>query len=160
MDRDGWLCVHSVNTITWQGGEKSHHDFYQGIACLAPTEAWYTTKSRPKAGIRLLNVTDKEGAKVAHAMRARTVYDVNKWQTGRLYWTLPTLADVLYGLVLDGSIAINPETFEDWAADLGFDSDSIKARDTYFECQQIGATLFNMMTRRTFEALHEATADY
>jgi hypothetical protein len=41
----------------------------------------------------------------------------------------PKLADVLYSLLLDGEAA--DETFEDWCANYGYDSDSRKAEATF-----------------------------
>jgi hypothetical protein len=47
--------------------------------------------------------------------------------------TPPDLYTVLTGLKAD---ATHGETFNDWARDYGYDTDSIKARETYFACQQ------------------------
>lgn len=47
--------------------------------------------------------------------------------------TPPDLYAVLTSLKAD---ATNGETFADWAANFGMDTDSIRARDLYFACQQ------------------------
>lgn len=47
--------------------------------------------------------------------------------------TPPDLYDVLTGLKAD---ATDGETFADWAANFGLDTDSIKARELYFACQE------------------------
>ncbi len=48
----------------------------------------------------------------------------------------PTAADVLYSLVADSSAC--DETFDDWASNCGYDSDSIKANALYLTCQRSG----------------------
>lgn len=45
----------------------------------------------------------------------------------------PTLYDVFCSLKAD---ATNGETFDDWCANYGYDTDSRKAMDTYLACQQ------------------------
>jgi len=48
----------------------------------------------------------------------------------------PTAADVLSGLLLDTTVE-NYDSFEAWAADLGYDPDSRRAVRTYQECQKL-----------------------
>ena len=47
--------------------------------------------------------------------------------------TPPSLYDVLCSLKAD---ATDGRTFAEWAGDFGMDTDSIKARDLYFACQE------------------------
>lgn len=51
----------------------------------------------------------------------------------------PKLDDLLHSLVTDASAA--EMSFEDWCGDYGYDTDSIKALETYRECQQIASKL-------------------
>ena len=51
----------------------------------------------------------------------------------------PQLADVLYSLVSDSQCA--NDTFADFCADLGYDTDSRKALETYLACQESGTKL-------------------
>lgn len=53
--------------------------------------------------------------------------------------TVPKLKDVLYSLATDYSCA--QDTFEDFCANLGYDTDSRKALDTYLKCQESGHKL-------------------
>jgi hypothetical protein len=46
----------------------------------------------------------------------------------------PVLADVISSIVMDAGSA--EDTFEDWCDNLGFDSDSRKALETYMKCQE------------------------
>lgn len=62
----------------------------------------------------------------------RRTMTVDYW-TGPAITTDPTAADVLYCLLADAS-SVEYNDFEGWCADLGYDSDSIKARKVYDEC--------------------------
>lgn len=55
------------------------------------------------------------------------------------YPVAPEALDVLYSLFIDASIA--RESFEDWCADLGYDTDSRQALETYLACQESGVKL-------------------
>ena len=46
----------------------------------------------------------------------------------------PKLDDVLHALVMDASAC--EQSFEDWCSELGYSDDSIKALETYRECQK------------------------
>ena len=52
----------------------------------------------------------------------------------------PTSASVIYALILDADCAT--DTFSNWCADFGYNTDSIKAQKTYFACQQIFKIVF------------------
>ena len=51
----------------------------------------------------------------------------------------PTMDCVLHGLASDADAC--EMSFEDWASNLGYDTDSRKALDTYFSCQEAGRKL-------------------
>ena len=66
----------------------------------------------------------------------------------------PCAADVLYSLLLD-SEACN-ESYQDWCDNFGYESDSIKALNTYRACEAIGHELrkaFDHKTREAFSAV-------
>jgi len=54
--------------------------------------------------------------------------------------TPPTLTDVLYSLVSDSDV-LNYSSFEDWAENFGYDTDSRKAEDIYKACLDIALKL-------------------
>jgi len=57
-------------------------------------------------------------------------------------WTRePTAADVLECLRSDASSVDSARDFEDWARDLGYDTDSRKAESTYRACLKVAARL-------------------
>lgn len=62
----------------------------------------------------------------------------------------PTLADVLECLRLDSGAL--EQTFPDWAVEVGFSSDSIRARNTWEACLANGAKLLRLVG---LDGLHE-----
>ena len=71
----------------------------------------------------------------------------------------PNRLDVVNALLLDGE-AIEYASFEDWASEFGFDSDSIKAKANYDECLSIGLRLRASLGDTLMAKLREAFADY
>lgn len=70
----------------------------------------------------------------------------------------PTAADVLASLLSDASTAADL-SFEDWAADLGMDSDSRKALDTYQACKDTAVRLRTFLGA-DYDAFVEASRGY
>lgn len=56
----------------------------------------------------------------------------------------PTLIGVLYSLQSDAS-ALDASSFEDWAADYGYDSDSRKAEKIYHACLDVGHAMRQLL---------------
>jgi hypothetical protein len=71
----------------------------------------------------------------------------------------PSLEDVLYSLVLDAG-AIDASSFEEWANEYGFDTDSRQAETTYKACLEIGLKLRAMIGDDNLEKLRVAFQDY
>ena len=72
----------------------------------------------------------------------------------------PKLADVVHSLISDGSAYFDGQSFEEWAGDCGYDTDSRKAEETYRTCDAIGRALVRGLGRETVERLREAAQDY
>lgn len=72
----------------------------------------------------------------------------------------PKLDDVMHSLLSDGSAFFDGQRFEDWASDLGYDSDSIKALKTFEACDKIGRDLARAMSRDQIDALREWASGY
>ena len=66
-----------------------------------------------------------------------TTDDVRILQTSRP--AKPILADILHSLQSDASLA--SESFDDFCGELGYDTDSRKALETYLACQKSGTDL-------------------
>lgn len=70
----------------------------------------------------------------------------------------PELADVMSCLLFDADAA--DQTFDDWCADFGYDTDSRKAFATYDACAQTARGLNSMFTPAELAQLRELFADY
>lgn len=72
---------------------------------------------------------------------------------------LPEIGDVFYSLVIDAG-AIDHATFEDWASDFGYDTDSRSAEATYRACLEIALKLRAALGDDGLNKLREAAQDY
>lgn len=72
---------------------------------------------------------------------------------------LPELDSVLWSLSMDSSV-IDAGGFEQWAADLGYDTDSRKAEAIYRECLDIALKLRAALGDEAMRELAEAGQDY
>lgn len=71
----------------------------------------------------------------------------------------PEFADVLSSLV-SGSDALNHPTYESWASDLGYDTDSRKGEAIYRACLEIALKLRSAIGEDGLTKLREACQDY
>jgi hypothetical protein len=71
----------------------------------------------------------------------------------------PSAASVLYCILCD-SDALDSPTFESWAADLGYDTDSRKAEQTYRACLENGLKLRRVLGESGLVKLRELLQDY
>lgn len=72
---------------------------------------------------------------------------------------VPNICDVVACLVSDAS-AIDCRSFEDWASDFGYDTDSRSAEATYRACLETGLALRSALGNAGFVALQTACQDY
>jgi hypothetical protein len=72
--------------------------------------------------------------------------------------TPPDLVDVMYSLVSDASCVRHGQSFEDFASEYGYDSDSIKALGIFNACTDVWRALVRMGA--DFDALDELFQDY
>lgn len=71
----------------------------------------------------------------------------------------PALRDVLYSLVLDSGV-LDSRSFEDWASEFGYDTDSRKAEDMYRACRDIAYKMESLIGRPALQKLRELFQDY
>lgn len=86
----------------------------------------------------------------ASAPRNAYTYDKEAF----LAWSVPTppsAAEVLDCLAMDASAM--DESFEDWAADFGYDTDSRKAEAAYTACRESGFALRKLLGSADFAVL-------
>ena len=83
--------------------------------------------------------------------RVRGIYKLKKIE--------PDPVDVLHSLVLNMSV-LDYRRFEDWAAYLGFNPDSIKDEKIYRACVDIGLQMRNVLGENVLKRLQEAFQGY
>lgn len=71
----------------------------------------------------------------------------------------PALRDVLYALVSDASVLDYP-SFEEWASEFGYDTDSRKAEQTYRACMEIALQLRAMLGDKALTELRDLFSGY
>lgn len=125
--------------IVWSG------QFHRGIGCLP---AWMHT------GRRTLDMDEA----------VKNAIETGKYPPARGMWpsktvAAPALRDVMYSILQDAS-AIDSPTFEDWAGDLGYDTDSRKAEAIYRKCVGTGLKLRAALGEDGLARLREAFQDY
>lgn len=78
----------------------------------------------------------------------------------RVQKVTPKLDDVCSSLLMDGSAFFDGQRFEDWAGELGYSSDSIKAKETFGVCDRIGRDLSRALSRDELAGLREWASQY
>lgn len=72
---------------------------------------------------------------------------------------MPDALDVIYSLVSDASV-LDSSSFEEWAAECGYDPDSRQAESIYRACLAIALQLRNAIGDAGLETLRNAFQDY
>lgn len=72
---------------------------------------------------------------------------------------LPELTDVIASLVMDAGV-LDAGSFEEWASEYGYDTDSRSAEKTYRACLEIALKLRNGIGEAGLAKLREACQDY
>lgn len=70
----------------------------------------------------------------------------------------PRAADVLYSLLSDATA--EQQSFSDWCSDLGKDTDSIKALNTYSQCCEASKNLYRIFSAAHIVEMREILQDY
>lgn len=81
------------------------------------------------------------------------------YSMGSAHTLPPDVEDVFYSLLSDVQ-GVDGETFEDWADNLGMDSDSRKAEKMFKACQDTALRLGLLFTPKELEQLHELYQDF
>lgn len=106
------------------------------------------------------NHSDKS---IDYAERIKRAVESARWYSNKKrMWVKvpePSMDDVIYSLLMDAN-AIDYPTFELWAAEFGYNPDSIKARRIYRACLEIGLRMRAVFSEEELKLLREAYADY
>lgn len=141
-NRDGWKCDAWLVSFTKGDGRAAHEEF-----------DYFTGTGLRKAPEWKSGTWGYDGGP---APRPGTVLH-EQWMKGAKP-VPPHAADVLHSLILDSSAA--EQTFADWCADFGYDTDSRKALATYEASQQNTDKLRRVFDGTAIDALSEALQDY
>jgi hypothetical protein len=82
----------------------------------------------------------------------------DEYDRAHLRAVAPPAASVLYCLLLDSSAV--GQSFESWASEYGYDTDSRKAEQTYRDCQQIANKLARVIPAAVRAELAALLEDY
>lgn len=78
----------------------------------------------------------------------------------RMQKVKPSLNDVCCSLLMDGSAFFDGERFEEWAANYGYSSDGIRAKETFETCDRIGRDLLRALSRDELAGLREWASNH
>jgi hypothetical protein len=81
------------------------------------------------------------------------------YSMGSAYTTSPDIEDVMYSLLSDTS-NVDGYSFEEWASDLGMDTDSRKAEKMFKACQDTLLQLRLLFTEKELDDLREVYQDF
>lgn len=81
-------------------------------------------------------------------------------EIAKIQKVVPSLDDVIYSLLSDGSAFFDAESFEDWASNFGDDTDSRKAEKIYLQCMETGRKLASALDSETLVRLREWASEY
>lgn len=137
--RDKWQCDAWAVTLTaTQGARAEVFDYFTGLG--------------HRQGPKRLN-----GSRCANPYAYGT-HDWQRWNAGHLRPVAPSTANVLHSLILDCDAT--SQSFADWCADSGYDTDSRKALATYEACQENADKLRSVIPRDTLATLTTLLQDY
>jgi hypothetical protein len=93
------------------------------------------------------------GPEVKPGQRAPMQFTKTLWFEENTEPEPPTLGEVLDCLASDAASVDNARSFEDWASDFGYDTDSRKAKRTYKTCEKQAAKLKALLGDEAYEQL-------
>lgn len=83
----------------------------------------------------------------------------HSWVSTNVRPYAPCAASVLYSLLSEARLGAD-NTFDDFCSELGYDTDSRRALETYLACQEINTKLQKLFTHNDIERLTELLEDY
>lgn len=144
LKRDGWECD-GWRVVLGKADTIESFDYYTGTGhrvIFKPTQYEIERKA-------LASCVNKRSI-MAENIRANMADCVKPFA--------PFAAGVLHSLIMDGTAS--EQSFNGWCADLGYDSDSMKAFKTYQACCETGEKLKSIFSRKQISELAELLADY
>lgn len=134
-----------------KGGQAFIIDYSSGAGyCPSYKQTWNPSRHEQYAQARILRV------ECEHGRRCNKNSEKPEYDSKTVY---PKDADVINSLVLEAS-ALDEPSFESWADNLGYDTDSRKAEAVYKACLEIALKLRAMIGDAGLRTLQEACQDY
>lgn len=124
-------------------------DYMQGIGHIP-----WKTKSPARLNPRSI---DAEAAINSACESGHYTLGYAEWRQAKI--PTPALLDILACLCSDASV-LDCATFEDWAANCGYETDSRKAESIYNDCLEIALKLRSMLGAKELASLQELLSDY
>lgn len=154
---DGWNAIGYRVRLNYDGRAVCETDYKLGLG--------HVDLKSPKN--RLASLSIGEGRMLAAWIRKPAANFADKdMQTAvaaklaKVQKVTPRKNDVLYALLADGAAQFDDLTFEDWAAELGYDTDSRKAEAIYRQCCEIGQAFIRTIGRESIQTLRDEFQDY
>lgn len=145
----GEPCINWRCTVLLDGRELWAGDYAQGIGHVSkPVAAWIRRECGPDTCI---------AANAAYMELCETQKIARRGFPGNAI-AAPLLRDVFYNILQDGDAYAM--SFEEWADNYGYDTDSRKAEATYRECAAIGRALNAGLSPEAVDGLRELFQDY
>lgn len=135
-----------------RGGRKFATDYMQGIGHV-PGYVHGGRMSYEQGQLRKLQDAAAESGKYPDPKQPSQMFQRVK------ALPVPELRDILYSLVQDASV-LNSSGFEDWASELGYDTDSRKAEATYRACVDQSLAFKALIGEAHINKLQELFQDY
>lgn len=153
---DGWQCIRYWVTLAYKGKTVLQTEYSLGIGHvkLQKHVLWWSLTEEERGFLEAwqgkpnANFQNKE-------LQARIAGKLAKAQK-----VTPSLESVVHSLLLDGQPYFNNESFEEWAANFGYDTDSRKAESTYRTCMEIGRKIKAAVPNDVIEKAQEILQDY
>lgn len=145
----GEPCINWRCTVLLDGRELWTGDYSQGIGHVSKqAAAWIRKEYGPVTSI---------GSRAAYMELCET-QKVSRYGFPGNSIAAPLLRDVFHSLLMDGEAYVM--SFEEWADNYGFSSDSRKAEATYIECAAIGRALSAGLSSEALDGLRDLFQDY
>jgi len=155
---DGWIAIAYPVTLSRHGKPIFSTIYKMGIGHFEKQTLRYIKKS-----FRAIeNTIRKNGFSAIFRLQPadqNTALEIIT-AAARIYKMQPELADVIAALIMDGSADFDAQSFEDWASNYGYDTDSRTAEKMYSECLRTGQAIRRAVTADELETLRTAAAEH
>jgi hypothetical protein len=155
---DGWIAIEYPVTLSRHGKPVISTTYKMGIGHFEKQTLSHIAKTfRP-----VENTIRKNGFSVIRRLQPKDQNTALEIITAaaRNYKMQPELANVVAALLMDGSPDFDAETFENWAVNYGYDTDSRTAEKTYSECVRTGQAIRRAVSADELKTLRSAAAEH